>query len=229
MKEVRELTTINDYKRNSAENPEPSDIRAVEAQSNLWMDPTSSSRPGLAWSAGVFTLQSWSLCGWLWARCISCHGHLFLAGHSPDSSTHESRSPSLVPGSGKGERVAFPSLLAGPQKNPGVFPKCSIPNPLFCSGGCFQLERLSTAKQGQNSTGGSIGGGLDQWTGSEGAPRAQGQEVPLSSSQSLSTLWKVVERVAGTGDRKLRGGVLGCFHDRELDSAPPCPSSLLLQ
>lgn len=81
----------------------------------------------------VFTLRFWSLFCWPQAHFISYQENLFLAGHCPDSSTHASPTPSLVPGSGKRERIAFPSLWAGSQKNSGISPKCWVTYPLFCS------------------------------------------------------------------------------------------------
>lgn len=72
---------------------------------------------------------------------------------------HESPTPSLIPGSGKGERIAFPSPLAGPQKNPGVSPKCSVPSPLFCAGGASSWSGSRQPSEGRAVLGAAWGVG----------------------------------------------------------------------
>ena len=100
----------------------------------------------------VFILRFWLLFCWLQAQFISCP--------CPDSSTGRSSTPSLIPGSRKRERIASPSLLAGPQKNPGISPKYSVIYPSSCSGDVSSWHSSWAAPLGAEPHWGQCGGRL---------------------------------------------------------------------
>lgn len=128
------------------------------------------SRPGISMVWGWYLYYGfWSLFCWLQAHFISCDDSLFLAGVCPDSSTCRSPTPSLIPGSGKGGWIAFPSLLAGSQKNPGVSPKHSVTYPSFVHEMFPAGAAHGQPPWGQNFPGGSVGG--QDWTGGQASER----------------------------------------------------------
>lgn len=155
------------------------------------------SHPGISAVQGWYLYYGfWSLFPWLQARFISCNDNLFLAGICPDSSTCGSPAPSLIPGSGKGGWIAFPSLLAGSQKNPDVPPKCSVTYPSFVHEKFPAGAAHGPPPWGQDFPGDSVGG--QDWTGGQapgGDPGHRARGLSPSSSSSLLPVPPVGGRV----------------------------------